>query len=925
MKLLHSLGFAACALLLASSVSRGTNLSNPQVDAYNVRIGTETFAGMYKFTGNTLLVETAQAITNMGSDTIKFYMGSNTSGQSGVNLTSNITNLLTLARDEPSYRTVFDMPFRHLIFWAYPFANSDSWWKSGYNATQGAKDYREIYDLTRYLLTNYDNSGKTFYLGHWEGDGYLEVNGWSTNPPSQWIQGMIAWLNNRQQAVDDAKAATSFTNVEVYNYAECNRPRDAMLNGTNNNERVINYVVPYVTNLDYLSYSSYDAQNLSASDLYTTLNYMEAHLPTNKASVVPGPRIWIGEYGWGTYSTAAQEPKVRAYIQRLLNWNYNGQCLPFILMWEMYSNYNPGGGTNYCMIDYQDNKVPAWYLHNYFYNDARMLVAQFLETNGRLPTDIEFTSMVSPLLNAPLSAPVALSMVNGLPEVFSNNTASVSGTLTQGIYGDNEAAVYVYYGTQDGGTTQGAWQSARYVGVNTNFNPRTFSVTLSNLLPNTNYFFRFYAANSGTNVWAGSSGQFSTTTVNPADYGSRMKISFGGYTRGEALTNFPVLVDLSPGLPGFSYSQFASGSGGDLRFTDSGGEQLIAHEIDEWNTNGVSSVWVNVPVLSSSNDFIWAYWGNPEATNPPAYTTDGATWPGYDLVYHLKENGFPYTDSTTQYPALTGSAPALTSGVVGHGELFNGSSTFLDAGTVGNLGNAFTLSAWVNISSTASDIQTLCANQQGGFGSDGFSLFVDSYKTANQAVLLDAGDGVNGSEPSSPAGVVSFGSWHQVTAAIDRTGGTVNFYVDGVPEGGGSIVTDFGNDADLNFGRFTNGALYFRGAMDEARIQSGVQSSNAIWAGWATVAANSTFENYSTVTQQAPILAIGGGGGGGGNAGTSLTWPASGVGFMLYTTTNLVPPVAWTIATNAPVFTNNQWQINLPPGNDIQFYRLKSQ
>src|SRR5690348_6665159 len=323
-------GWTVLFLLLGAGVSRAANLSNLQVDAYNCRIGTETFAGMYKFTGNTLLVETAAAITNMGSDAIKFYMGANAAGQSGVTLTSNITNLLTLARDEPSYRTVFDMPFRHIVFWAYPFANSDEWWGSGYNATQGAKDYREIYDLTRYLLTNYNNSGKTFYLGHWEGDGYLEVNGWTTNPASATIQGMIGWLNNRQQAVDDARAATSFTNVQVYNYAECNRVRDAMLNGPNNNERVINYVIPYVTNLDYLSYSSYDAQNLSASDLYTTLNYMEAHLPTNKVSVVPGPRMWIGEYGWGTQSTAAQEPLVRAYIQRLLNWNYNGQCLPFI-------------------------------------------------------------------------------------------------------------------------------------------------------------------------------------------------------------------------------------------------------------------------------------------------------------------------------------------------------------------------------------------------------------------------------------------------------------------------------------------------------------------------------------------------------------------------------------------------------------------
>ena len=219
-------------LLAMGGTSPAANLTDSQVDAYNMRVGTETFAALYKFTTNTALVETAQAITNMGSDAIKLYLGSDTSGQEGVTLPSNVTNLLTLVRDEPNYHKVLDMPFRHFVMWAYPLENSDEWWGSGYNSTDGAKDYQEMYNLTHYLLTNYDNSGKTFYLGHWEGDGYLKVNNWTTNPSMTTVQGMIGWLNNRQKAVDDAKAATTYTNVYVYNYAECNRVRDAMLNNS---------------------------------------------------------------------------------------------------------------------------------------------------------------------------------------------------------------------------------------------------------------------------------------------------------------------------------------------------------------------------------------------------------------------------------------------------------------------------------------------------------------------------------------------------------------------------------------------------------------------------------------------------------------------------------------------------------------------
>ena len=918
--------FSIIALIVfaASGLGRAANLTNPLVDSYNVRAGTETFAAAYKFTGNSILVETAEAITNLGSDTIKLYLGSGTSFQEGITIPSNVTNLMGLVRDQPDYHQVLDMPFRHIIMWCYPLENSDEWWGGGYNATQGAKDYNEMYSLTSYLLTNYNNSGKTFYLGHWEGDGYLEVSGWTANPSMTTIQGMIGWLNNRQKAVDDAKAATAHTNVYVYNYAECNRVRDAMNNGTNNNERVINMVVPYVTNLDYLSYSSYDSQNLSTADLYTTLNYMESMLPTNKAPVVPGPRMWIGEYGWGGYTTAVQEPLIRAYIQRLLGWNYQGNCLPYILYWEMYSNYNPGGGTNYCLIDYQDNKVPAWYLHNYLYNDARMLVAKFNETNGRLPTDTEFTAMVSPLLNAPLSTPINLTINNAGTTMATNGTATVSGTVAQGVYGDTDAAVYVYYGPKDGGTVIGNWQYGRYAGSNSHFNPTTFSVTLANLTSQTNYYYRFYTVNNTTNAWAPATAQFSTATLSSADYGSGMEIRFAGYNRGETLTNFPVLVNLSTNLPGFSYRQFASASGGDLRFTDASGIQLIPFEMESWNTNGVSSVWVNMPALATTNDVIWAYWGNPAATNLPATATNGSVWPNYDLVWHFGQSGFPYADSTQQYPALSGVAPGAVGGMVGQGGQFNGSSTYMNAGAVTNLNNAFTISAWGDLSASANNIQGICANQKGGYGSAGFSFFVNSYNTANGAMLLDTGDGSNGSELATAAGTVSFNKWHQVTAAINRAGSAVTFYVDGTNApivSGNAVVSDFANNASLNFGRFTNSFYYFTGTMDEARLHAGVDDSNWVWASWMTVGANATLESYAPVVQQPPALTIGTGGA----AGTFLSWPGSGVGFTLYTTINLNAPVVWTLATNQPGYTNNEWQLTLPTDEDVRFYRLKSQ
>ena len=904
----------------AASLAPAAPLSDPAVDGYNMRVGTQTFSGLYKFTTNTLLVETAEAIINLGSDTIKFYMGHNTSGQSGVTLTSNITNLLTLARDEPSYRRVLDMPFRRLIIWEYPLSNPDAPFQDGnYTPTEQANDYREMYDLTRYFLTNYNGSGKSFYLGHWEGDGYLSVNNWSTNPSAAVVSEMILWENTRQKAVDDAKASTRCSNVNVFYYAEANRVRDAMLNGPTNNVRIINAVVPYVTNLDYLSYSSYDGMNLSASTLYATLDYMQAHLPANKAGAVPGERMWIGEYGWGGYSTDSQEPLNRAYIQRLLGWNSGGQCLQFILYWEIYDNE---AGRSFCLIDSNNVQVVSWHLHQRFINQARLLAAQFKETNGRLPTDTEFSSLMIPLLSQPLPAPVNLTVTNGGVTGLTATSATVGGTVAQGIYGNDQAALWVFCGTQDGGTVRANWQQAIRVAVNTNFNSVTLTTTLTNLAPSANYFYRFYATNAGGEAWAPASAAF-TTALDPPAFGSRMKIGFSGYTRGEALTNFPVLVTLGPSRPGFSYSQFASPTGGDLRFTDSSGTAPVFHEIDEWNTNGVSSVWVRLPVLASTNDSIRAYWGNPAATNLPAYATDGSVWmPNYFVVYHLKESGFPYADSARRYPALSGTAPGSAVGMIGRGCSFNGAlSQYLNAGVL-NLGNAFTLSAWANVAANAFDIQTIWASQKGGYESPGFAWFVNTFETNNQKLDFASGDGVNGNESTTTAGAVSFGQWHLLTASVSRTEGSVELFVDSAYAGGSSsVVTGFPSQAMVNLGRFTNSMFYFNGILDEARIGMGACSSNWVWASWMTVASNAAFAVASAVIRQPPTLAVAGGAGR-----PVLSWPGSGVGFALSAATNLIPPVVWSRVTNVPALVSNQWQISLPPYDDTaRFYRLQAQ
>ena len=149
--------------LLAIRGATAATLSDAEVDRFNVRVGTQTFGALYHFTTNTPLVETAQAMRDMGSDVIKFFLGSGVTNQYGLTLPASVTNLTSLAKNEPSCRRVLDMPFRQFVAWTYTFTGG--WWSDGLSASEKTKEYNELYGFACYLLTNYNNSGRAFISG----------------------------------------------------------------------------------------------------------------------------------------------------------------------------------------------------------------------------------------------------------------------------------------------------------------------------------------------------------------------------------------------------------------------------------------------------------------------------------------------------------------------------------------------------------------------------------------------------------------------------------------------------------------------------------------------------------------------------------------------------------------------------------------
>ncbi len=111
-----------------------------------------------------------------------------------------------------------------------------------------------------------------------------------------------------------------------------------------------------------------------------------------------------------------------------------------------------------------------------------------------------------------------------------------------------------------------------------------------------------------------------------------------GYDGESTLENFPALVRLSEGIPGFHYSDIGDTTNAvyaSLRFADADYNNLD-YEIETWDTNGTSFVWVSIPELSGTGTkFFACYMPDGGYTLPDVYPTNVWTSAGYVGVWHL--------------------------------------------------------------------------------------------------------------------------------------------------------------------------------------------------------------------------------------------------------------------------------------------------
>ncbi len=331
---------------------------------------------------------------------------------------------------------------------------------------------------------------------------------------------------------------------------------------------------------------------------------------------------------------------------------------------------------------------------------------------------------------------------------------------------------------------------------------------------------------------------------------SAMKIDVSGYSRTEVLTNFPVLVVLSNTLAGFTYGAMNSpANGADLRFSvDTLNE--INYEIDQWDTNGVSTVWVQVPAFSNTAS-LYAHWGY--SASKPAYTTNGATWTnGYAGVYHLAEqvtaggSGGLHADSTTNANTGTQSANGWTNGIIGRAQSFNGSAN-INCGTSASLNftSKLTLSAWVKYSSFVGTWTCPVGRTQGGNWS--YMLYVNS---STRKLRPHINSNISSFDTD---GAIAADAWFNIVEVAD--GAYLRCYINGVEQTPGPLAYN-GTINGLSSGSTLIGKdtreSGVAGIIDQVEISGVGRSSNWVWASYMQVVSNQPFLAYNTYATGAP-------------------------------------------------------------------------
>ena len=338
------------------------------------------------------------------------------------------------------------------------------------------------------------------------------------------------------------------------------------------------------------------------------------------------------------------------------------------------------------------------------------------------------------------------------------------------------------------------------------------------------------------------------------------QITASGYAGESTLTDFPVLVRISPStISGFAYAQCADG-GADLSFALADGT-VLSHEIDTWNTEGESTVWVKIPSLAKDTAFMMR-WGDSAVT---VSTSTNAAWnSNYVGVWHLGEADGTCANSTSAgavydaTPKGAGAANSVrytgTDAPVGSARTTatSAAKSYLSVPSydAAGVGGTFTMSGWVRFDSV-SGYPRLFSRKESYNAANGWEIEMQdkSYTTFNAR-------GINNNKTISGGTLPTLqNSWVHVALVYD--GATLTVCGNGgetVSSAAIEAATD--NAKPLSFGCDSDGSeSYVIGQFDECRLLKGAASADWVKAEYDTVK-SASFLTYGGVQAESDDLNV---------------------------------------------------------------------
>jgi hypothetical protein len=358
--------FIAGLIWLNQSSAYSQNSSNPSNEVMkpvSEVVGIAHVDGRYNFTNKPFLIEGADEILKLGSKCIKVWFNDvDNKYRFNSKWPTNVDKLGYIALSEtPYFKKLFNMPFK-VYSLEMTDGNLNMEWRDGLTKEEAKIVNDEYYSFTKYLLTTYRNTGKTFILQNWEADGHLATRDHSASETKIAVQGMIDWTNARQDGVDRARKEVKMQGVVVANAFEVSM----VLGSWTPPPYAIDVVVPFIHN-DLYSYSSYSSRSLDKlNTIVDRLKYIKTKTPPSK--LYGKNNLMIGEFGYEERqnpntgnvndSTArVQLLSVKTQLQYLLNWG-----VVYIFYWEIYCNEINDKKSNVGIAVHDNNQYKGFWL-----------------------------------------------------------------------------------------------------------------------------------------------------------------------------------------------------------------------------------------------------------------------------------------------------------------------------------------------------------------------------------------------------------------------------------------------------------------------------------------------------------------------------------------------------------------------------------